>query len=68
MPKGTVKQFSDALGYGFIKQGDLGEDIFVHHTEIEMEGHRTLVPGQEVEYAITKGKKGLSARGVRVVG
>lgn len=68
MPQGTVQQFDEKKGYGFIKQSDQAEDVFVHHTEIQMEGFRKLVPGQIVEYSLSKGQKGLSARAVRVVG
>ena len=50
MAKGTVKWFNVQKGYGFITPDDGGEDIFVHHTNIEMESFRKLYNAQEVEY------------------
>ncbi|HIE04381.1 MAG TPA: cold-shock protein, partial [Candidatus Latescibacteria bacterium] len=47
MPKGRVKWFNDAKGYGFIERDD-GEDVFVHFSAIVGEGYRTLEEGQEV--------------------
>jgi CspA family cold shock protein len=61
--KGTVKWFSDAKGYGFISQTD-GPDVFVHHSNIAGEGFRTLAEGQEVEFEIVEGTKGLQAQDV----
>ena len=61
MPTGTVKWFNDQKGYGFIKQEDVAEDIFVHHTAINMEGFRTLTPGEAVDFEIKKDEKGLKA-------
>lgn len=66
MPKGTVKWFNDAKGFGFISQ-DEGEDVFVHHTEIKTEGFRTLKEGAKVEFELTKGEKGPKATNVRPV-
>ncbi|RYZ40888.1 MAG: cold shock domain-containing protein [Myxococcaceae bacterium] len=60
MAFGTVKWFNDAKGFGFIAQ-DNGEDVFCHHTAINMDGFRTLAEGQKVEFEVTKGPKGLSA-------
>ncbi|MFP5225901.1 MAG: cold-shock protein [Actinomycetota bacterium] len=64
--KGTVKRFSDEKGYGFIARED-GDDVFVHFTAIEGEGFRTLAPGQEVEFEIVEGPKGLQAASVKKV-
>jgi CspA family cold shock protein len=64
MANGTVKWFNDAKGYGFISQ-DGGEDVFVHHTAIAMDGFRTLKEGERVEFDITQGPKGLQAANVR---
>jgi cold shock protein len=64
MANGTVKWFNDAKGFGFISQ-DGGEDVFVHHTAINMDGFRTLKEGERVEFDITQGPKGLQAANVR---
>jgi len=60
MAKGTVKWFNRTKGYGFIEQ-DGGEDIFVHHSEIQQDGFRYLVKGEEVKFEIGQGDKGLCA-------
>jgi CspA family cold shock protein len=65
MATGTVKWFNEAKGFGFIKQDDKGEDVFVHHTAIVAEGFRTLTEGQKVSFEIVKGPKGLQAANVR---
>ncbi|MDP2481092.1 MAG: cold-shock protein [Candidatus Palauibacterales bacterium] len=61
MPRGTVKWFNDAKGYGFIEPPDGSEDVFVHYSAIEMDGFKTLAEGQEVEFELAKGDKGLHA-------
>jgi CspA family cold shock protein len=65
MATGTVKWFNNTKGYGFIAPDDGGEDVFVHHSAIEMEGYRKLVEGQKVEFEVTTGPKGLQAQNVR---
>jgi CspA family cold shock protein len=57
---GKVKWFNEAKGYGFIKQ-DSGRDIFVHYSEIQEEGFRTLSEGDLVEFELREGAKGLEA-------
>jgi CspA family cold shock protein len=66
MPKGKVKFFSPQKGYGFILD-DSGKEIFVHFSNIEVEGFKTLEAGQEVEYNIGPGKRGDEAQNVRIV-
>jgi CspA family cold shock protein len=63
MPKGKVKWFNDAKGYGFIEQ-EGGEDVFVHFSSINMDGFKTLAEGQPVEFEVKAGDKGLSAANV----
>ena len=62
--KGVVKWFNAAKGYGFI-QRSTGEDVFVHHTAIQMNGYRTLENGMEVEFEVKQGPKGLQADNVQ---
>ncbi len=57
---GTVKWFNDAKGFGFISR-ESGDDVFVHHTAIEMEGFKTLREEQQVEFSVEQGDKGLQA-------
>ena len=57
---GTVKWFNGSKGYGFISR-DGADDVFVHHSAIQMEGFRTLVEGQRVEFSVEQGPKGLQA-------
>jgi CspA family cold shock protein len=63
MARGKVKWFNDAKGYGFIEQ-EGGEDVFVHFSAITMDGFKSLAEGQEVEFEIEKGDKGLHAANV----
>ncbi|MGD8760477.1 MAG: cold-shock protein [Anaerolineales bacterium] len=60
---GTVKWFNAGKGYGFIERED-GPDVFVHFTAIVGEGYRTLEEGQQVEFTIEEGPKGLQAANV----
>ena len=66
LAQGTVKWFSNEKGYGFIERED-GDDLFVHFSEITMDGYKTLAQGQRVEFEITEGDKGLQASTVRPV-
>ena len=61
---GRVKWFNDAKGYGFIARED-GPDVFVHYTAIQGEGFKSLSEGQQVEFEIVEGPKGLQASNVR---
>ena len=56
MAEGTVKWFNPEKGYGFISQAD-GEDLFVHFSEIKMDGYKTLDEGQRVSFEVTTGQK-----------
>ncbi|HLT16720.1 MAG TPA: cold-shock protein [Acidimicrobiales bacterium] len=67
MATGTVKFFNNDKGYGFITQ-ETGPDVFVHFSNIEGEGYKTLEEGQRVEFEIAPGRKGDEATGVRVIG
>ena len=57
MAEGTVKWFNPEKGYGFISQYD-GEDLFVHFSEIKMDGFKTLDKGQAVSFDVTTGQNG----------
>ena len=64
MPRGRVKWFSDEKGYGFIEPEEGGEDLFVHHRDIEGSGFKTLDEGEEVEFETDSGPKGPRATNV----
>ena len=64
MPKGTVKWFNNAKGYGFILPEDGANDIFAHFSAIAMEGYKTLKARQEVSFDIIQGEKGLHATNI----
>jgi CspA family cold shock protein len=61
MATGVVKWFNDDKGYGFITPDDGGDDLFVHHSNIQMSGFKSLKDGQRVQYEPAKGKKGMEA-------
>ncbi|MCK4883175.1 MAG: cold-shock protein [Candidatus Omnitrophica bacterium] len=63
MTTGTVKWFSNQKGYGFITPEE-GNDVFVHHAEIQGEGYKSLEEGQKVEFEIAEGPKGEQAKNV----
>ncbi|HUO58658.1 MAG TPA: cold-shock protein [bacterium] len=63
MAQGTVKWFKNEKGFGFISQ-DGGEDVFVHHSSIQMDGYKSLNEGDRVEFTVTRGDKGLKAENV----
>ncbi|MCE5198706.1 MAG: cold-shock protein [Armatimonadota bacterium] len=67
MATGTVKWFSDAKGYGFIQTeegANAGKDIFVHYSEIQKDGYKSLAAGQAVEFELLDTPKGLQAKNV----
>ena len=61
---GTVNWFYNAKGFGFITMADRPDDIFVHFRAIQGDGYRSLNEGQEVEFALVEGPKGLQAEEV----
>lgn len=64
--RGTVKWFNNEKGYGFIQQ-ESGPDLFVHYSEIQGNGYKSLNEGDMVEFEITEGRKGKQASAVVVV-
>ncbi len=67
MAQGTVKWYNADRGYGFITPDDGTPDVFVHHSAIEADGHRSLQDSQRVEYTVTRGAKGPQAEQVRPI-
>ena len=65
MVDGTVKWFSDKKGYGFIEQEN-GPDVFVHHSNINAQGFKSLQEGDRVTFEVEQGPKGLTAVNVTV--
>jgi CspA family cold shock protein len=64
MATGRVKWFNDAKGFGFITQ-EGGEDVFVHFSAVVGTGFKSLTEGDQVEFEVTRGPKGLQATNVR---
>ena len=64
MGTGTVKWFNDKKGFGFITPDEGGEDLFVHHSEIKVDGYASLSDGQKVEFEVGQGRKGPCATNV----
>jgi CspA family cold shock protein len=65
MAQGIVKWFNAEKGFGFITQDGGGNDLFVHHSEIDARGFRSFDEGQRVQFEIRQGPKGEQASGVR---
>ncbi|MFC2083005.1 cold-shock protein [Candidatus Bipolaricaulota bacterium] len=63
---GTVKWFNDSKGFGFISREN-GTDVFVHFSSLRGEGYRSLEDGQQVEFEVVEGDKGLQAQDVVAV-
>ena len=68
MASGEVKWFNNAKGWGFIMPEGGGEDIFVHFSAISGTGYKTLAPGQQVNFDLQEGQRGLHAINVIAVG
>ena len=66
MATGTVKFFNNDKGYGFISR-EQGEDVFVHFSNIQGDGFKSLQEGQHVEFDVAPGRKGEEAQNVRVI-
>ena len=67
MAEGIVKWFNASKGYGFITPDEGGAELFVHHSQIQMNGYRQLEEGQRVTFEVTQGQKGLQASNVSAV-
>lgn len=67
MPQGTVKWFASEKGFGFISPDEGDKDLFVHHSEIQMDGYAKLDEGQRVSFDTETGPKGLQAVRVQTV-
>ncbi len=67
MATGTVKWFNSEKGYGFIAQNDGGNDLFVHYSDINVDGYASLEEGQNVNFEIGEGQKGPCAKNVTAI-
>lgn len=67
MATGKVKWFNNAKGFGFIREEDKEEDVFVHYTSISGDGYKSLQDGEAVQFEICQGPKGLHAKNVMKV-
>ncbi len=67
MTTGTVKFFNAEKGFGFISR-EGGDDVFVHFSNIEGTGRKSLQAGQQVEFELGEGRKGVEANNVKVIG
>ena len=68
MAIGIVRWFNSGKGYGFITPSNGGDDLYAHYSAIEKHGYKYLEEGQEVEFDIQTGPKGLQAANIRALG
>ncbi|MDA2916587.1 cold-shock protein [Nitrospinae bacterium AH_259_B05_G02_I21] len=64
MKQGNVKWFNETKGFGFIVPEDGGDDVFVHYSQISMDGFKTLAEGQPVRFEVVETSKGQQAHNV----
>jgi CspA family cold shock protein len=67
MTIGKVKWFNNTKGFGFVVPEGTTDDVFAHFSQIQMEGYRTLKPGQDVEFDLVHGDKGQQAQNIKSV-
>ena len=67
MAQGSVKWFNGEKGFGFIAQDGGGPDVFVHYSEIQGNGYKSLDEGQRVEFEVGQGQKGPQAQSVHAI-
>lgn len=65
--EGTVKKFHDGKGFGFIKVDGEKKDVFVHYSQIQMNGRKTLTEGQKVMFELVETNRGPQAQNVRII-
>lgn len=66
MPKGKVKYFNDTKGWGFVSSDETDKDVYVHYTQINMDGYKTLKEGQEVTYDLAQTDGTFQARNINL--
>jgi CspA family cold shock protein len=67
MSTGTVKWFNDSKGFGFITPDDGGKELFAHHSNIQMDGYKSLKEAQKVSFDSVDGAKGPAATNIRMI-
>ena len=67
MIQGKVKWFNNAKGFGFVVPNESADDVFIHFSQIKMDGYRTLKTGQRVEFELVEGAKGKQAQNIQLV-